>query len=120
MAPDLKYYAELHETLTCYLHSSLLLQDNMDIHVYRVGLPNSLQHVQGVPIKIDPNGNPLVLAMQLAQTIAGGQDGPSVVDVVFGAAAAKVALQTLAVARVNLNSAGAWFVVLDGMSAPAA
>jgi hypothetical protein len=86
----------------------MLLQDNMDIHVYRVGVPPSLQHAQGVPIKIDPNGNPLVLAMQLAQTIAGGgQDGPSVVDVLFGAAAAKVALQTLAVARVNLNSASA-------------
>ena len=98
-------------------------QDAIDMHIYRVQVPQSILAAQASVLRIDPSGNPLTLAIQLAQLVSGtsgqGQGAqaaasgnPAIVDISFGAASAKVALQALAVSRVHMTNAGADAVLL--------
>lgn len=86
------------------------LSEFIDLHVYRCSVP---QHAcTGQPAaqttRIDASSSPLLVGMQLAQlltTTLSAPRGCGVVDVVFGASAAKAALQAVAVARTNLAAA---------------
>ena len=94
---------------------------DIDMHLYFAGVPVRVSSMPGRVLRVDPSSNPATFAQQLAQQAPSAATAGCVLHIFFGAAAAKVALQTLAATRLAMQAVGndAMLLVRAGGGDPA-